>query len=249
MLAILSLDAMTKGHHVEHRIEIDVHGDVMRVVVLLPLTYGFCATAAKRSSSNHRLCLMLEGCVGSGGGRAGEVEVRVGAVDGHGRPVVGDGRVDGIVEGAQPVALAAVGLADLGHPLAPPALPDTAVVVARVVWATHPSLRRPRPFGERLGSGTPAGQGLLPSCCAARQYTSQNDSANQEDVTFFLEHVKNLMFELTMALLHDDYLDKWNINSRNVLYYIKIQLNPAAYSYLLLQETEGFLQCEVIWPR
>jgi hypothetical protein len=57
------------------------------------------------------------------------------------------------------------------------------------------------------------------------------------------------MFELRMALLHDDYLDKWNINSRNVLYYIKIQLNPAAYSYLLLQETEGFLQCEVIWPR
>jgi hypothetical protein len=40
--------------------------------------------------------------------------------------------------------------------------------VARVVWATHPSLCRPRPFGERLGSGAVAGEGLLPSCCAAR---------------------------------------------------------------------------------
>ena len=124
-----------------------------------------------------------------GGVVRGEVEVRVvGAVDGHGCPVVGDGRVDGVVEGAQPVALAAVGLADLGHPLAPPALPDTAEVVARVVWATHPSLCRPRPFGERLGSGTVAGEGLLPSCCAARQYTSLNISANQDDLTIAMLH-------------------------------------------------------------
>jgi len=156
-----------------------------------------------------------------GGVVRGEVEVRVvGAVDGHGRPVVGDGRVDGVVEGAQPVALAAVGLADLGHPLAPPALPDTAEVVARVVWATHPSLSWPRPFSQRLGSGsgTVAGEGLLPSCCAARQYTSLNISANQDD---------SMMAMLSAGMYDQDS--------------IRIGMNPATYDLLLLQGScEGF---------
>jgi hypothetical protein len=195
---------MITRHHVVNSVEIDVHGNVIRVVVeqrlrrqprsaLLLRLAGDLRSGPTLRNINQRLHLILLEDVGGGGGSgragrglplrrrgcgdgdggsvvSGEIEVREVAEEGLGRPVVGEGRVDGGAEGAQPVAPAGVGLADLRHPLAPRALPNAAVVVAHVVWATRPSLSRPRPSASRtwLGIGTAVDAGLVRSCRPAR---------------------------------------------------------------------------------
>lgn len=65
-----------------------------------------------------------------------EVELSPRAIEHDGGPVVGPGRILGGGEGAEPLAGAFAGLADLGDPLAPASLPHATVPELVVVRAT-----------------------------------------------------------------------------------------------------------------
>lgn len=88
---------------------------------------------------------LADGAGAAVGAEVGKVEVGVGAVEAAGSLVVGQSRLLGGGEGAEPEAGPLPGLPDLGHPLAPRPLPDSAV-----------------PAGGVLGAAFAAGGALLP---------------------------------------------------------------------------------------
>ncbi|CAL9116915.1 unnamed protein product, partial [Musa acuminata var. zebrina] len=86
------------------------------------------------------------------GAEVGKVEVGVGAVEAAGSLVVGQSRLLGGGEGAEPEAGPLPGLPDLGHPLAPRPLPDSAVLAGGVLGAAFAAggalALLPRPEGR-----------------------------------------------------------------------------------------------------
>lgn len=85
---------------------------------------------------------------GGGGAEVGQVEEGVGAVEPPRGLVVGERRLLGGGEGAEPEARPLVGLADLGYPLPPRPLPHAAVLARRVLRPALPPRRPllPRPL-------------------------------------------------------------------------------------------------------
>lgn len=81
-----------------------------------------------------------------------KVELSAGAIEAGGGGVIGLGRLERGVEGAEPNPSSSVGLPDLGDPFAPGSLPHTAVGaegVFRSTFAAHAPLSR-TPDGRLL---------------------------------------------------------------------------------------------------
>ena len=99
-----------------------------------------------------------------------QVEERMVAIDLTGHVVVGARGLERAAEGAEPEARAAVGLADLGHPLAPGPLADAAVralLVVRPTLALHAPLARLAQSEASAATGSPAAAATAAAAAAA----------------------------------------------------------------------------------